>query len=245
MEDKEIIKKNYLKRIKNTFILKKIMSNIDEYKLLKIIRNNKTLINRLNKDINDYIKFTIIKIEITPKKDESGKYINILEKDKSFYHIYFNNNKNETSDLFIKKDDSIEKIKIIIDSGINNIKELFKDCRCIEKINFIIFNKLNVTDMSHLFDGCISLKEINISKFKTNKVSDMSYMFNNCISLKDINISNFNTNNVINIAKMFSDCSSLEKIDLSKFNTNNIINMSGLFEGCFSLIIRKIKFVKF
>ena len=95
--------KNFLSKIKSSYILRKILSNIDEYKLLQIIRINKDILTKLNKDINDFKKLSYIKLEIIPAKDKYDKFINFDDKNKSHYHIYFNNDKNEEiSSTYIK-----------------------------------------------------------------------------------------------------------------------------------------------
>ena len=48
--------KNFLKRIRSKYILEKIMNNLQNNKLLDIIRYNKNIRNKLNKNINDYKK---------------------------------------------------------------------------------------------------------------------------------------------------------------------------------------------
>ena len=57
---------------------------------------------------------------------------------------------------------------------------LFYGCDCIEKINFIKFNRKNIVDMSYMFGGCSSLKEINLTNFKTDNVKKMWGMFSGC-----------------------------------------------------------------
>ena len=69
------------------------------------------------------------------------------------------------------------KIRIIIDYQIKSFKNLFKYCKCIEYINFIKFNRNNITNMSSMFNECSLLKELNITNFNTNNVINMRYMF--------------------------------------------------------------------
>ena len=60
--------------------------------------------------------FTPIELEIIPTKDIYGEFININKNDKLYYHIYFNDNKEEIKNKYkIKKKDKVRKIKIIID----------------------------------------------------------------------------------------------------------------------------------
>ena len=58
--------------------------------------------------------FTPIELEIIPTKDIYGEFININEDDKLYYHIYFNDNKEEIKNKYeINEKDKVTKIKII------------------------------------------------------------------------------------------------------------------------------------
>ena len=85
-----LINTNSLLYIRNKNILIQIMENISQNKLLELIRYNKNLQNRLNKNINNYIEYTKIEIQINPKSGREGEFINFEnEKDKPFFHIFF------------------------------------------------------------------------------------------------------------------------------------------------------------
>ena len=226
-----------LEKIKSDYFLIQIFDNLNENKKLNIIRYNKHIQNKINIDINDYIKeYSKIEIEIIPEDDKYGRFINIPKRNIPHYHIYFNDNKEEQKKTKISKDDNVKKIKIIIINYKNKtLSELFHSCDCIKKINFIKFNRNDIKDMKKMFCGCALLKELNISNFNTNDVTDMSNMFSGCSSLKKLNLSNFNTHNVKNMSNMFSGCSSLTELNLSNFNTHNVKNMHGMFYDCSSL----------
>ena len=88
-------------------------------------------------------------MEITPLEDKDMKFINIY-KDKSYYHIYldgylYNDNKLESH--------NIRKIKIILDHEINSLSRLFQGCKYIKRVDFNIFRRKNIIDMSHMFYG--------------------------------------------------------------------------------------------
>ena len=102
--------------------------------------------------------------------NEYGKFININEEDEKYYHIYFNDNKEEIKRNKINKEDKVRKIKIIIDSEIKSFYYLFYWCKCIESINFKKFFRKNITNMNSMFYGCSSLKELNLNNFNTNNV---------------------------------------------------------------------------
>jgi surface protein len=221
-------------KIKSNCILSKIYNNLSKKYKLMMIKYNKRLQNRLNISIKDYIKFCVIEIEII--LCGSGKFININENYKSYYHIYFNESKEETKNkYFIFVSEGVTKIRIIIDYQVNSLKGLFSECECIESINFKKFSKDNIIDMSYMFFECSSLKELNLSKINTKNVTNISRMFSGCSLLKELGLSNFNTNNVTNMSGMFRGCSSLKELDLSNFNTNNVTNMSCMFSRCSSL----------
>ena len=188
-------------KVKSKYIIKQIFDNLQQKNALEILRYNKKLRNVLNKKINEYKnEYLKIEIEIFPleKIDKNQKFINILEKNESLFHIYFNdNNIKEIRRNEINKDDKIEKIKIIIDSKIKSLRLLFYECKCIKKININKFNRTDIKDMSEMFGECRNLEEINFISFKTDNVEKMNNMFTSCKCLKKLNLSKFNTKKVI------------------------------------------------
>ena len=121
-----------IENIKSRYILSKIYDNMPKKKKLEIVKYNKRIQNRLNLSAKDYKEysetFTPIEIEIIPDKGKYGKFININENDKLYYHIYFNDNKEEIKnkyrikeevdvtihEYYIDEEDKVTKIKIII-----------------------------------------------------------------------------------------------------------------------------------
>ena len=119
-----------LKNIKSNYILSKIYANLVKKKSLQIFQYNKKLQNRLNLDIKNYKEyletFTPIEIEVIPAKGKYGKFIIVDENDKLYYHIYFNDNKEEIKNKYeIYKKDKVKKIKIIIDYQVKSLESLF------------------------------------------------------------------------------------------------------------------------
>ena len=229
-----------LENVKSPFILKKILANLQRNQSLKIIKYNRKLQNKANISIKDYKEYpeiySSIEIEIIPKKKIYSKFINIRNnEEKKYYHIYFDDNKEEIKRNYLTEKDKVERIKIILDYQIISFQELFNYCICIKSINFKKFHRTNINNMSCLFRGCTSLKELNLQNFNTNNVTDMSYMFYGCISLKVLNINKFITNNVADMSYMFCQCESLDKLNIDNFLTDNVTNMSYMFYYCSSL----------
>ena len=156
-----------LENLKSDYFLEKIYNKIKKKKSLEIVKYNKKVQKRLKLSIKDYKEysetFSSIEIEI-PWKKKYGKFININENNKIYYHIYFNDNKKEIKNKYeIKIKDKVKKIKIIIDYQIESLEFLFYCCKCIESINFKKFYRNNINNMYCMFYGCTSLKELNFS----------------------------------------------------------------------------------
>ena len=228
MESKDTtskVEEQGLKNVKSHYIILKFFEYLTERKYLETIRYNKSIQKRINININHYKAYsetkTSIELDIIPMKGKYGKFININEEDKKYFHIYFNDNKKkEIENTSLYKDDNVSKISIIIDYQIKSFSKLFYYCECIESIKFKKFYRNNVTNMSWMFRGCSSLKELNLINFNTNNVTDMNYMFYECSSLKELNLINFNTNNVTNMSWMFSGCSDDLKRKINEQNKN-------------------------
>ena len=54
-----------------------------------------------------------------------GKFINISDKNKKYYHIYFDNSFNAIQRNYLNENEKVEKITIIIDYQITSFKNLF------------------------------------------------------------------------------------------------------------------------
>ena len=161
--------------------------------ILLIVKYNKKLQNRLNLSIEDYKEYSSIEIELKLVNNKYGKFINNPDKDKKYYHIFFNNSKEEIKRNYLKDKEKVNTIKIVINYQVKSFEYLFYNCNNISSINFKRFYKNNITNMTCMFFECKSLKELNLSNFNTNNVTNMSCMFYNCSLLKELNFSNFNT----------------------------------------------------
>jgi len=229
---------NSISKIKSKFLLKQIFDRLNPKKTLEIIKYNKNIQEKLDIGINDYKTYKKIEIEITPiyKEDQINYFIKIPFDKKSYYHIYFNDEKIEINkNYFTKEDNNVKKIKIIIDEEITSFDELFYKCENLEKIDFVKFNRNNINNMSNMFYGCLSLKDLNLNNFDTSNVTNMSSMFYKCSSLKELNLDSFNTSKVTNMNRMFSRCNSLKELSINNFNTHNVNDMSEMFYKCSTL----------
>ena len=242
IKKEEIIKvhtEDKFEKIQSKSILKKILNCLENKKLLNIIKYNKKIQRRIdtnNTDYNDYSRlYSSIEIEINPIKNEYGKFINIKKENEKYFHIYFDNNKEEIKRNYINENEEIKVIKIIVDYQIKTFEDLFSDCRSIESINFKKFYRSNISNMKSMFSGCCSLKELNINNYNTDNVTDMNGMFSGCSSIKKLNLNNFNTNNVTDMSFMFYKCHSLKELYIDNFNTGNVTDMNGMFTRCESL----------
>ena len=93
-----------LQNIKSNYFLERLYDNILKKKSLDIVKYNKRMQNRINLSIKDYKeyseKFSSIEIEIIPCNNQYGQFINIKEDEKLFYHIFFNDNKEEIENKY-------------------------------------------------------------------------------------------------------------------------------------------------
>ena len=122
--------------LKSNFILRKLFNMIKENKLLSIMKYNKKLQKRLNININNYKECSKIEIELKLADNEYDKFINISDKEKEYYHIYFDNSNEEIKRNYLENNEKIKIIKIIIDYQFKSFEGLFKDCILINSIFF-------------------------------------------------------------------------------------------------------------
>ena len=214
--------------IKSKYIIKRIFNHLNQTKFYSMVKHNKNIINKLDVNIEDFLQ---IEIELIPKENINGYFIS----ENALLHIFFNDDKEEIKRNYLTKEDEVYKIRIIVKNKLDSFEDLFEECHCIKKINFIKFTRNNITSMRSMFSKCISLEELNLSNFNTKNVKDMSFMFNECESLKELNLIHFNTENVTNMSNMFNGCKSLKELELSNFSGKNLENIESMFSNCFSL----------
>ena len=235
-----------LDNIKSLYILKAIFTNLSKRKYLCLIIHNKKLQSKLNISIDTYIKYyNQIEIEIIPDKNpinNNNKFINIMdERDKSFYHIYFNNENVEIKRNYFTINEDVSKIKVLIDMEVKSIEGLFYECYSIKEIKFIKFNRTDFNNYQYMFYFCLNLENIDIKKLKTNNVENMDNMFFLCEKLEKLDLSNFITDKVKTMLNMFDSCSSLKELNISNFKFNDSTDVKLMFNYCSQTLKNEIK----
>ena len=168
-----------MNEIESLSLLKETFEFISERKYFNMLKYSKDFQNRLNLTKEDYKRYYyMIKIEIIPieninEKKGIAKFIN-QSYDKSLYHIYFDDLKDEIDRNCIKTGEKISKIKLKIDMEVNSLKDLFFNCKAIKEIKFTKFDRNDISDMSGMFSWCNNLNKLDISKVKSDNVEDMN-----------------------------------------------------------------------
>ena len=154
-KNKQFKESKYFENLKSDYFLIKIIDLIKKNKSLEIIKYNKKIQKRLNININNYKEYSqlysSIEIELKIADNRYGKFINIPDEEKEYYHIYFDNSIEEIKRNYLEDNEKVKKIKIVINHQVKSFKELFKYCKCINSIFFIKFYRNNVTNMSYMF----------------------------------------------------------------------------------------------
>ena len=184
-------------KIKSKYIMNKILAVIQKEKKLKLIKYSKHIQKKIGLSSLDYKNFAeTIKLEIQLTEKSYGKFINIKEEDKRYYHIYFGEikksegkkyisyNEKESERDYIAEKEKVDAIKIKIDCKIKSFMKLFHDIKIIKKIQFSKFWNKNIKNMESMFDGCKSLKKIKFIQFNTENVTSMKLMFFECKKLQ-------------------------------------------------------------
>ena len=97
------------------------------------------------------------------KPGKDGKLINIInEKEKSFFHIFFENK--QKINYLTKKIIKYKAIKRIIDFQVKSFHILFSSCKCIKSINLKKFYRNDIDDMSFIFSNCYNTRRIKYIK---------------------------------------------------------------------------------
>ena len=154
-----------LNKIRSSYILLKVLKHLPKNNYLNIFKYNKKYQKKFYLSFDSYKRYyNEIEIELIPDKNELmlindiDEFIHIAEKeDKSFYHIYFDNIKEEVKRNYIKKDENISEMKVVIDMDVKTIAKLFSECGCLKEIEFIKFNGTDFVDYKNMFESCSNL----------------------------------------------------------------------------------------
>ena len=148
---------NVLSNLKSNYLLRNLFDNLLKKSSLEIVKYNKNMQNRMNINIDTYKEYSqiysSIELEIKPINNKRGVFINFDNKNKNYFHIYFDN-KEETKINYVTGKEQIKTIKIIIDYKVKSFEGLFANCKCIEYVNFKKFYRNNITNMKRMFYGC-------------------------------------------------------------------------------------------
>ena len=201
--------------IKNSYILEKVFHYLSSGTMLRFVHHKRKLQKKLRLRIKDFQRYSnqiVIDIVPDPAFPFVSTIINLVGNPSAF-HIYFNEEVKEKKRNYIFGE-KVQKIRVIIeeDKEMKSLKGLFTSCFITREINFIKFNKRDITDMSDMFQDCNNLIKLDISKLKTDSVTTMENMFKGCSKLETINLSNLKTDNVTNMKGMFQECEQLIKL---------------------------------
>ena len=90
-QSNNIESKDIFKNLKNDYFLQKLFNNLLKKKFLDIIKYNKNIKERINISIKDYKEYSeiysSIEIEIKPIINNYGKFIDMKEKIRKYYHV--------------------------------------------------------------------------------------------------------------------------------------------------------------
>ena len=178
-------------------------------------------------------------------QDQTGKVVAWYEDidNNGLFEVYIGQEggvkANETSSHLFAHLPNIKSIDLTYfdTSQVENMSQMFYNCRVLTKLDVSNFDTSNVTKMTQMFLDCRALKNLDLSNFDTSKVKDlgMNDMFRRCYALETLDISNFNTSKVTNMGGMFLDCYALKNLDVSNWDTSDVTNMANMFGNCKTL----------
>lgn len=125
-------------------------------------------------------------------------------------------------------------------SSITDIRNIFRDCSALTRLDLSKWDTSNITDIGCAFYGCTSLNSLNVDSWVTDKVTTIDCIFYNCSKLLSIGVSNWNTSKVTNMNQAFNGCSALSALDISKWDTSKTTTMRYMFSNCKNLLTLNI-----
>ena len=130
---------------------------------------------------------------------------------------------------------SINKVKLIWNSKLNNTIAMFHSIGNIIEVDLSKFDSSEVENIDHMFHSCSSITSINFQNFNSSKVSSMECAFYGCVSLKELDLSSFNTLQLTNMRLAFFGCEQMISVNLTSFDTSEVKTMEYLFFQCKNL----------
>ena len=120
-------------------------------------------------------------------------------------------------------------------SNVTTLRNTFRGCTGLTKLDLSTWDTSNVTDMGCVFYGDTSLNDLNIANWSINNVTAIDCMFINCSALPSVDVSNWGTGNITNMNQVFSGCTALTTLDVSNWNVSKVTTMRYTFSNCSSL----------
>ena len=230
-DNKEEIKRNYLKKEDNA-------------KNIKIIIDHQiNSVKKLFKDCTSIESIKFLQFERWNITDMSHMFNRCISLKKIDFGNINTTNVTKMVCMFYGCA-SLQKINFsnFSTNNVTDMSYMFAGCENLIKLDLSSFNNYKTINMTGMFYKCTSLQKINFGYFDTSNVIKMDNMFQLCPSLQEINFSDFNTINVKSMRYMFAESPFLyNKISLSNFNISNSIDIKGMFSGCKPDIKMKIK----
>ena len=119
--------------------------------------------------------------------------------------------------------------------GLSDIRNMFRNCVSVTRIEVGNWDTSKITDMSMAFQNCSSLTTLDVSNWDTGQVVNMYAMFQRCPHLTELNVDEWDTSNAINMSCLFYNCTSLTKLNVDNWDTSQVTNMNSMFYNCSSL----------
>jgi len=178
-------------------------------------------------DLSEYFNDTITKNTNTQQTAAMWQIINKLPN-----VIYVDNSVTNLNNAFNSNIFLTTLPKLVFNSNITTIQNIFAYCRNITEVDTTGFNTTNVTNMEGAFNSCSNLSKVDTSSsnnFVSDKATTMSEMFSYCSKIKEINLSNFYTPALSDTSFMFYNCGALKKIDIRNMTFDNVKSYNSMF----------------
>ena len=119
--------------------------------------------------------------------------------------------------------------------GLSDIRNMFRNCVSVIRIEVGDWDTSKITDMSTAFQGCSRLSQLDVSNWDTSQVVNMYATFQRCPRLTELNVAEWDTSSVINMSCLFYNCTSLIELNVDNWDTSQVANMNSMFYNCSSL----------